>query len=278
MGVLFNVMFLDHLATDVEHLERLNQLLKEGHISQTGLEDVKDAASASPSDHPVRRFVRTGSATPARHAVSDSVLHKWFGTRCRVVLRPDELPAIHAKIHQGNSSTLATATPTTGSMRSRISIFVRHENAELPSRQTGQASRDKRPLSEIGPNLSSPAGDSSSLTHAIAWTDLPLRVSCLPRARHCASAHPLAPASTRYAAKDSAAERRWRDVPAVPAQPETKAAGRWTVRVREISVAREFAVLLMPAHPRPVIQPLQRQMDVLIGFSSRMPACRRGCR
>jgi NTE family protein len=34
MGVLFNVMFLDHLATDVEHLERLNQLLKEGHIIQ----------------------------------------------------------------------------------------------------------------------------------------------------------------------------------------------------------------------------------------------------
>ena len=38
MGVLFNVMFLDHLATDVEHLERLNRLLKDGHISQTGLE------------------------------------------------------------------------------------------------------------------------------------------------------------------------------------------------------------------------------------------------
>ena len=34
MGVLFNVMFLDHLATDVEHLERLNQLLSEGHIMQ----------------------------------------------------------------------------------------------------------------------------------------------------------------------------------------------------------------------------------------------------
>ena len=32
MGVLFNVMFLDHLATDVEHLERLNQLLSDGHI------------------------------------------------------------------------------------------------------------------------------------------------------------------------------------------------------------------------------------------------------
>jgi NTE family protein len=38
MGVLFNVMFLDHLATDVEHLERLNQLLQDGHISQTGIE------------------------------------------------------------------------------------------------------------------------------------------------------------------------------------------------------------------------------------------------
>jgi NTE family protein len=38
MGVLFNVMFLDHLATDVEHLARLNQLLNEGHIRQTGVE------------------------------------------------------------------------------------------------------------------------------------------------------------------------------------------------------------------------------------------------
>ncbi len=38
MGVLFNVMFLDHLATDVEHLERLNQLLISGHITQLGIE------------------------------------------------------------------------------------------------------------------------------------------------------------------------------------------------------------------------------------------------
>jgi NTE family protein len=38
LGVLFNVMFLDHLATDVEHLQRLNRLLREGHIVQTGLE------------------------------------------------------------------------------------------------------------------------------------------------------------------------------------------------------------------------------------------------
>jgi NTE family protein len=38
MGVLFNVMFLDHLATDIEHLERLNQLLGNGHIGQPGAE------------------------------------------------------------------------------------------------------------------------------------------------------------------------------------------------------------------------------------------------
>ncbi len=38
MGVIFNVMFLDHLATDIEHLDRLNTLLREGHISQAGVE------------------------------------------------------------------------------------------------------------------------------------------------------------------------------------------------------------------------------------------------
>jgi NTE family protein len=37
LGILFNVMFLDHLATDIEHLERLNQLLSSGHISQSGM-------------------------------------------------------------------------------------------------------------------------------------------------------------------------------------------------------------------------------------------------
>lgn len=37
MGVLFDVMFLDHLATDIEHLERLNQLLSGGRISQSGV-------------------------------------------------------------------------------------------------------------------------------------------------------------------------------------------------------------------------------------------------
>jgi len=38
LGILLNVMFLDHLATDIEHLEHLNQLLTDGHISQLGIE------------------------------------------------------------------------------------------------------------------------------------------------------------------------------------------------------------------------------------------------
>jgi NTE family protein len=39
MGVLFNVMFLDHLATDIEHLERLNHLLENGHIVQPDVQE-----------------------------------------------------------------------------------------------------------------------------------------------------------------------------------------------------------------------------------------------
>jgi len=39
MGVLFNVMFLDHLVTDIEHLERLNHLLESGHIVQPGVDE-----------------------------------------------------------------------------------------------------------------------------------------------------------------------------------------------------------------------------------------------
>jgi NTE family protein len=36
LGVLLNVMFLDHLAADVEHLERLNELIRLGRIVQAG--------------------------------------------------------------------------------------------------------------------------------------------------------------------------------------------------------------------------------------------------
>jgi NTE family protein len=54
MGVLFNVMFLDHLATDLEHLERLNQLLIDGHINQLGIE-------GGPRIRPLRTFIITPS-------------------------------------------------------------------------------------------------------------------------------------------------------------------------------------------------------------------------
>jgi NTE family protein len=38
IGVLFDVMFLDHLTADIEHLDRLNQLLSSGHIEHKGVE------------------------------------------------------------------------------------------------------------------------------------------------------------------------------------------------------------------------------------------------
>jgi len=36
LGVLLNVMFLDHLAADVEHLDRLNQVIRKGQIRRPG--------------------------------------------------------------------------------------------------------------------------------------------------------------------------------------------------------------------------------------------------
>lgn len=42
MGIIFNVMFLDHLATDIEHLERLNQRLSNGHIIHPGIEGYEE--------------------------------------------------------------------------------------------------------------------------------------------------------------------------------------------------------------------------------------------
>lgn len=39
MGVVFDVMFLDHIATDIEHLQRLNRLLELGHIMQPDVDE-----------------------------------------------------------------------------------------------------------------------------------------------------------------------------------------------------------------------------------------------
>ena len=38
LGVVFDVIFLDHLDTDIEHLDRLNQLLKHDQINQPAVE------------------------------------------------------------------------------------------------------------------------------------------------------------------------------------------------------------------------------------------------
>jgi len=54
LGVLFDVMFLDHLATDIEHLERLNQLLSNGQIDPSGFEECERM-------RPLRSFLITPS-------------------------------------------------------------------------------------------------------------------------------------------------------------------------------------------------------------------------
>ena len=53
-GVLFDVMFLDHLAADVDHHERLNQRLNDGHINRLGVEGYQTI-------RPLRTFVITPS-------------------------------------------------------------------------------------------------------------------------------------------------------------------------------------------------------------------------
>jgi NTE family protein len=48
MGVVFDVMFLDHLDTDIEHLERLNQLIDQGQINQPGTEAAQKIRRLTP--------------------------------------------------------------------------------------------------------------------------------------------------------------------------------------------------------------------------------------
>jgi NTE family protein len=48
LGVLFNVMFLDHLATDVEHLQRLNRLLISGQFDQSKVDGCERVRRLTP--------------------------------------------------------------------------------------------------------------------------------------------------------------------------------------------------------------------------------------
>ena len=47
LGVLLNVMFLDHLATDVEHLNRLNQLIRTGDLHPSDSSSAENMRSLS---------------------------------------------------------------------------------------------------------------------------------------------------------------------------------------------------------------------------------------
>ena len=71
MGVAFDVMFLDHLDTDIEHLERLNRLLKHDQIHQPEIEGAEKM-------RPLTTFV----ITPSVHLSAWPV--KQEGTRSRV--------------------------------------------------------------------------------------------------------------------------------------------------------------------------------------------------
>ncbi len=75
MGVLFNVMFLDHLATDIEHLDRLNHLIESGHIVQPDVEEDERI-------RPVATFVITPSVNlselAAKHKKDMPYLIRYF--------------------------------------------------------------------------------------------------------------------------------------------------------------------------------------------------------
>ena len=99
MGVLFNLMFLDHLATDIEHLERLNQRLSNGHIIHPGIEGFEEM-------RPLTSLLMTPSVDLSqlaeqhqRHTLSYPVLCKQFGTRCGLVCGSDELLTVRLQVH-----------------------------------------------------------------------------------------------------------------------------------------------------------------------------------
>lgn len=48
MGVLFDVMFLDHLTTDIDRLRRLNEILAGGHLERNGAEDFEQVRPLMP--------------------------------------------------------------------------------------------------------------------------------------------------------------------------------------------------------------------------------------
>ena len=100
IGVLFDVMFLDHLTADIEHLDRLNRLLSEGHIEQS--ESLK---------HERMRPLRYLMIAPSVHLSEVAHHHrrhmppqiKYFidglGRRRELGVRYLELPDVLARVH-----------------------------------------------------------------------------------------------------------------------------------------------------------------------------------
>jgi len=75
MSVVFDAMFLDHIATDIEHLQRLNGLLERGHIVQPDVDEDERI-------RPVSAFVITPSESlseiAAHHQREMPYLIKYF--------------------------------------------------------------------------------------------------------------------------------------------------------------------------------------------------------
>ena len=103
LGILFDVMFLDHLAADIEHLERLNQLLSSGAISQSGIEGCERM-------RPLATLLITPSVSLSKvaqdHQRDMPYLIQYFinslGRDAGFMRRSDELFAIHIALHQGS--------------------------------------------------------------------------------------------------------------------------------------------------------------------------------
>jgi NTE family protein len=74
MGVVFDVMFLDHIETDIEHLQRLNRLLERGRIVQSNEEDERIRPLSTLTITPSESL----SAIAAHHQKDMPYLIKYF--------------------------------------------------------------------------------------------------------------------------------------------------------------------------------------------------------
>jgi len=127
LGVAFDVMFLDHLDTDIEHLERLNQLLNHNQINQPGLEGAEKM-------RPLRTFIITPSvhlSDVAKQHQKDmpSLIHYFVSSLGRDATScSDLLSYLLFTPKYTRELSLVIMTPANGSRRSKtFSIRPRKE-------------------------------------------------------------------------------------------------------------------------------------------------------